>query len=50
MALAMIKGKGARGSFGAAAGILTLVCAIAVLLQMFGKRVRRKGWDLDSDT
>lgn len=43
------KGKGAAASFGAAAGIAALVCPIVILLQIYGERMRRKGWDLDFD-
>ena len=41
------QGKGAAGSFGAAAGISVLVCPIISLLQFRGEDIRRKGWDLD---
>ena len=41
------RGKGAAVSFGAAAGISALLFPIVVLLQIYGERIRRKGWDLD---
>ena len=42
--------KGAAVSFGAAAGISALLCPIVVLLQMYGERIRRKGWIWTSST
>ena len=41
------QGKGAAGSFGAAAGISALACSVVILLQSSGERIRQKGWDLD---